>query len=142
MILVQAFRLHVVGAPDRGDAGLLFALADPQVRRALEAIHGDPVHPWTVATLAARAGGSRSGFARRFRARVGEDPMSYVTRWRMLLAADRLAASKEPVSAVARSVGYQADSAFSTAFHRIMGHSPRRYARWLAMSSAAGRPES
>jgi AraC-like DNA-binding protein len=70
---------------------------------------------------------SRSSFAQRFKATVGSSPMDYLTRWRMLLAADRLA--NEPVSVIALSLGYESESAFSTAFKRVMGCSPRRYGR-------------
>lgn len=53
--------------------------------------------------------------------------MDYLTHWRMLLAGDRLANSNEPVSSVALSLGYESESAFSTAFKRVMGCSPRKY---------------
>jgi AraC-like DNA-binding protein len=72
---------------------------------------------------------SRSTFALRFKETVGTSPMEYVTRWRMLLAGDRLMNSSDPVSAVARSLGYESESAFSTAFKRVMGCSPRQYGR-------------
>jgi AraC-like DNA-binding protein len=72
---------------------------------------------------------SRSTFALRFKERVGESPMEYLTRWRMLLAGDRLMNSNDPVSLIARALGYESESAFSTAFKRVMGRSPRQYGR-------------
>ena len=72
---------------------------------------------------------SRSTFALKFKETVGEAPMEYLTRWRMLLAGDRLANSSDPVSVIALSLGYESESAFSTAFKRVMGCSPRQYGR-------------
>lgn len=72
---------------------------------------------------------SRSVFSQKFKLAVGSAPLEYLTRWRMLLAGDLLANSKEPVSAVALSLGYQSESAFSTAFKRTLGCSPRQYSQ-------------
>ncbi len=55
--------------------------------------------------------------------------MEYLTRWRMLLAGDRLANTGDPISVIALSLGYESESAFSTAFKRVMGCSPRQYSR-------------
>ena len=78
---------------------------------------------------------SRSSFAERFKETVGDSPMEYLTRWRMLLAGDRLENSKDSVSVIALSLGYESDSAFSTAFKRVMGCSPRQYARGRAAAA-------
>lgn len=128
MMLVQALRLHLAEGA-RGGIGWFFALADKQMGAAISAIHGDPAHRWTLAELAACAGMSRSKFAVKFKETVGASPMEYLTRWRMLLAGDRLANSGDPISAIALSLGYESESAFSTAFKRVMGCSPRRYGR-------------
>jgi AraC-like DNA-binding protein len=55
--------------------------------------------------------------------------MEYLTRWRMLLAGDKLVNASDPVSVIAVAVGYESESAFSTAFRRVMGCSPRQYSR-------------
>jgi AraC-like DNA-binding protein len=128
MMLVQALRLHLAEGL-RGGVGWLFALADKQMSAAINAMHADPAHRWTLEELAARAGMSRSTFALRFKETVGESPMEYLTRWRMLLAGDKLASAGDPVSVIARSLGYESESAFSTAFKRVMGCSPRQYGR-------------
>jgi len=127
MILIEALRLHMAGL--HGGVGWLFALADRQMGAAISAMHDDPAHGWTLQALAERVGMSRSTFALRFKETVGLSPMDYLTRWRMLLAGDRLANSSDPVSVIALSLGYESESAFSTAFKRVMGCSPRQYGR-------------
>jgi AraC-like DNA-binding protein len=128
MILVQALRLHLAEGL-RGGVGWLFALADKQMSTAITSMHGDPAHRWTIQKLAERAGMSRSIFALKFKQTVGESPMEYLTHWRMLLAVDKLVNSSDPISAIALSLGYESESAFSTAFKRVMGCSPRQYSR-------------
>jgi len=126
MMLVQALRLHLAEGVT-GGVGWLFALADKQIAAAIDAMHGDPAQRWTLQGLATRAGMSRSSFALKFKQTVGSSPMEYLTWWRMRLAADRLANSGDPVSVIALSLGYESESAFSTAFKRVMGCSPRHY---------------
>jgi AraC-like DNA-binding protein/mannose-6-phosphate isomerase-like protein (cupin superfamily) len=128
MMLVQALRLHLAEGSN-GGVGWLFALADPQMRAAIDAMHNDPGEGWTLQKLSQRAGMSRSSFALRFKETVGKAPLDYLTRWRMMLAADKLANSRDPVSVIARSLGYESEAAFSTAFKRVMGRSPRQYGR-------------
>jgi AraC-like DNA-binding protein len=127
-MLIQALRLHLADAASAG-SGWLSALADKHMSIAIVSIHGAPGHPWTLQSLAACVGMSRSVFALRFRETVGATPMEYLTRWRMLLAADRLKNSSEGLSAIAQSLGYESESAFGKAFRRVMGCSPRQYTR-------------
>ena len=126
LMLVEALRLHLVERADSG-TGWLFALADKQVSAAVRAIHADPAHGWTIQTLASHAGMSRSAFAVRFRNKVGAAPMEYLTRWRMLLAGDKLVSSGETVTIISQSLGYESEAAFRTAFKRVMGCSPRQF---------------
>jgi AraC-like DNA-binding protein len=126
MMLVQALRVYLAEGTG-GGVGWLFALADRQMAAAIGLIHGDPAYRWSVQELARRVGMSRSAFALRFKATVGVAPMDYLTRWRMLRAGERLENSADPVSVLAQSLGYESESAFSTAFKRIMGCSPRQY---------------
>ncbi|USI71454.1 AraC family transcriptional regulator [Sphingomonas morindae] len=127
-LLVEALRLHLPAAAAAGRGGWLAALADPPLARALGAIHAEPGRRWTVAALAAIAGLSRSAFAQRFARACGEAPIAYVARWRMLLAAERLAAGA-PIARLARELGYGSESAFGVAFRRICGGSPGRLRR-------------
>jgi AraC-like DNA-binding protein len=128
MMLVQALRL-VLAEEESNGVGWLYALADPQIGGAIGALHSDPAQRWTLETLAQHVGMSRSTLALKFKQTVGASPMEYLTRWRMLLASDRLVHSSQPVSVIAQALGYESDSAFSTAFKRVMGCSPRQYVR-------------
>ncbi len=137
MMLVQALRLHLSDGAS-GSVGWMFALADKQMSAALASMHDDPGHPWTLKKLSERAGMSRSSFALRFKETVGVTPMEYLTRWRMLMAGNRLITSDDPISAIALSLGYESESAFSKAFRRIMVRSPRQYRRGDDSVSPAG----
>jgi len=134
MMLVQALRLHLEGGGS--GVGWMFALTDKQLSLAMNAMHENPAHRWTLQTLAERAGMSRTIFTLRFKKTVGSSPMEYLTRWRMLLAGDRLQHTADAVSEIALSLGYESESAFSKAFKRVMGCSPRQYARGCNPSSA------
>jgi AraC-like DNA-binding protein len=125
-MLILALRSHL-GKGLKAGVGWLFALADKQLIAAITAMHSDPSHRWTLKLLAERASMSRSTFALKFREAVGESPMEYLARWRMMLAGDRLINSRNTVSTIAGSLGYESESAFSAAFRRIMGCSPRQY---------------
>jgi len=127
-MLIQALRLHLADAASAG-SGWLSALADKHMSIAIASMHNDPGYPWTLQSLAERVGMSRSVFALRFRETVGATPMEYLTRWRMLLAAERLKNSSDGLSSIAQSLGYESESAFGKAFRRVMGCSPRKYTR-------------
>jgi AraC-like DNA-binding protein len=128
MMLIQALRLHLSDAAS-ARPGWLSALADKHMSIAIASMHNDPGYPWTLQSLAERVGMSRSVFALHFRETVGSTPMEYLTRWRMLLAADRLKNSSDGLSVIAQSLGYESESAFGKAFRRLMGCSPRQYTR-------------
>ena len=130
-LLIEALRLHLAER-SHDSAGWLFALADRQMRSVIAAMHDDPGRKWTLQELAQVAGMSRSSFAARFRITVGEPAMDYLTRWRMMVAADRLANAGTPISIVAPTVGYESESAFGAAFKRVIGYSPRQFARAMA----------
>jgi AraC-like DNA-binding protein len=128
MMLVQALRVHLAQS-SQDTVGWLYALTDPQLKSAIVSMQANPASPWTVNGLAQHVGMSRSIFALKFKEKVGESPMEYLTRWRMLLAGDRLTASTEPILSIALSLGYESESAFGKAFKRVMGCSPRQYSR-------------
>jgi AraC-like DNA-binding protein len=113
--------------PDAQAPGWYRAYSDPVVGKALGLIHNDPAHPWTVAELAAEAGVSRAALARRFNELVGEPPMTFLTDWRLSLAADLLLEPGATIGSVAYQVGYATPFALSTAFKRVRGISPRQH---------------
>jgi AraC-like DNA-binding protein len=100
---------------------------DRIVQKALGIMHDKPAHPWTLDSLAAEAGTSRSSLARRFQDLVGEPPMTFLKNWRMALAADLLCQPDETVGSVAGKVGYATPFAFSAAFKRVRGLSPHEH---------------
>jgi AraC-like DNA-binding protein len=115
-------------------------LRDPLLGRALGLLHDAPGRRWTVESLAQAAATSRSRLAERFSSVLGEPPMQYLTRWRMLLAARRLRESRASVAAIAEQVGYESTSAFQRVFSRHMGISPARWRRDVAPADAATTP--
>ncbi|MCX0275274.1 AraC family transcriptional regulator [Nocardia zapadnayensis] len=116
--LLDALLLHILRRwlDRRADTGWSAALHDPAVAAALSAIHGSPGHGWTVAELAAHAGVSRAGFARRFTELIGRPPIAYLTWWRMTLAARQLRDTDTPLTLIARDAGYASEFAFAHAF--------------------------
>jgi AraC-like DNA-binding protein len=135
IMLVEVTRRGAIGAAEPRQ-GLLSGLADLRVARALQAIHGDVRRSWTVGELAGVAGASRSAFAARFMRVVGVAPIDYLLSWRMALAKDALRRGEARLSEVAFASGYQSASAFSTAFSRIVGCPPARYASEARAMSA------
>ncbi|GMQ84998.1 MAG: AraC family transcriptional regulator [Acidimicrobiia bacterium] len=105
------------------------AYGDPEVGPALRMLQNDPARPWTVASLANEVGVSRATLARRFTELVGVPPMTYLTEWRMAIAADLLQHKDTTIAAVAQRVGYGSPFALSTAFKRLQGVSPAHYRR-------------
>jgi AraC-like DNA-binding protein len=127
ILFVQALRTHIAGNQCREHG--LRALADPQIGKALSLIHERPAEPWTVESLATAVALSRSGFAARFSALVGEPPLEYLVRWRMTKAAQLLRESELPMNAVAEAIGYQSEASFNRAFKRWGGNAPGAYRR-------------
>lgn len=128
LLLLQVMRDHLSNSPPQID-GWLAALSDPPILAAVAALHDDPARAWTVQDLASTAALSRTSFAVRFRRVVGQTPIDYLMRWRILLAAEKLLHAGQPVAQVAADVGYASESAFTVAFKRTLGCTPRQYAR-------------
>ena len=108
-------------------SGWLRGLADSPIAAALQAIHADPAALWTVERLAAEVHLSRSAFAERFKAIVGEPPMQYVQRWRMQRAAHFMDAGNLPLKTIIAMSGYASEAAFRKAFHQWNGMLPSQY---------------
>jgi AraC-like DNA-binding protein len=120
--------LRVQAEEPSGGPGLR-SLLDPVIAPAVQLIHTAPAEPWSVASLAARCGLSRSAFAARFARAVGETPSAYLAGWRIATAGHLLITTDESVGRIAETVGYASEAAFRLAFVSRAGISPREYRR-------------
>jgi AraC-like DNA-binding protein len=123
VLVIQAIRVWMAGDP-AARKGWLGALQDRQIGRAITLIHREPARPWTVASLAAEVAMSRSAFAARFTALVGEPAMQYVARWRMHVALTLMQEKNARPAELAGRLGYQSEAAFSRSFKRYIGMPP------------------
>jgi AraC-like DNA-binding protein len=126
LLLTAALRTWFT-RPEAASPAWCRSQGDLVVERTLGLIQRDPAHPWTLPMLARRVGASRAALARRFQAVVGQPPMTFLTEWRLALAADLLGEPNATVASVAERVGYATPYAFSTAFKRVRGVSPREH---------------
>ncbi|SDO93440.1 AraC-type DNA-binding protein [Pseudomonas arsenicoxydans] len=123
LLFVEAVSQYVASLPAER-RGWLSGLRDPHIGRALALLHARPTDGWTAEALAQEVGMSRSVFAERFTALVGQPPMQYLTLWRMHVAAQQLREGRGNVAQIGFSVGYESEAAFSRAFKRQFGTSP------------------
>lgn len=123
LLFVEVLRRHVSRLPTDG-RGLLAALNDPIVGRALQLLHGQPGRRWTVQELARAAGASRSVLGERFGELLERAPIEYLMRLRIQLAADRLRNGRDSIPRIAMDVGYDSEAAFARAFKRVTGVTP------------------
>jgi AraC-like DNA-binding protein len=131
VLFVQVLRAWIESLPE-GRGGWMGALRDRQVGAALALVHRAPERDWTNASMAEAVGMSRSRFAARFTALVGEPPLAYVSRWRLETAAGLLQDGALSLAEVAARVGYESEAAFSKAFRRRFGTPPGAYRRRAA----------
>jgi AraC-like DNA-binding protein len=126
LVLVAAVRAWFAQAGAEAPAWWR-AHSDPIVGKALRLLYNNPSQAWRVGSLASAVGVSRAAFARRFTELVGEPPISFLTNWRLALAADLLREPDTTIGSVARTVGYGSPYALSTAFKRVYGMSPHQH---------------
>jgi AraC-like DNA-binding protein len=136
LLFVEAIRRYIAQLPGE-ETGWLAGVRDPEVGGALALLHRSPDKPWTIATLAREVGVSRSVLAERFRHYLGEPPMSYLTRWRLQLAARMLKSSSRGVGDIAAAVGYESEAAFNRAFKRQFTLPPARFRDAARRTAAA-----
>lgn len=127
-LFVDTLRRYLSGLPEQ-TTGWLAAVRDPVVGRSLALLHRRPDHPWTIAELAAEVGASRSALVARFARHLSDSPMSYLTGWRLRMAAQALTSSPKGIGEIAAAVGYESEAAFNRAFKRAFGVPPARYRR-------------
>jgi AraC-like DNA-binding protein len=133
MMFVEVLRRYVDALPPE-QTGWLAGMRDPAVGRVLALLHERPEAPWTLERLAHEAGMSRSTLHERFVHFIGQPPMQYLAQWRMQVASKVLRDTKAKLIEVALGVGYESEAAFSRAFKRAVGVSPRE---WRARPSAS-----
>jgi AraC-like DNA-binding protein len=126
LLFVEAMRQYSVTFTEQG-AGWLKGVTDPQIGRALAAIHQSPASPWTGDSLASEASMSRSAFVERFTALVGMPPIRYLTFWRLQAAKRSMRQGRKTIAQLAAEAGYGSEEAFSRAFKREFGMSPARW---------------
>lgn len=122
-MLIQAIRHYMHDHAEAG-VGWIFALMDRQISVTIKTMHDDPGRDWTLQELAAMVGMSRTAFAQKFKQKVGMTVFDYLTRWRLILASERLKSSNETVLSIATSLGYGTESSFGRAFKKFWGHTP------------------
>lgn len=135
VMFVEVVRRHLRERSSE-ESGWLSAVQDPVIGRALRLLHAEPAFGWNLDRLAERVGASRSVLSERFRRLVGLPPMTYLTHWRMQVAANRMIETRGKIYTIARDVGYDSEAAFSRAFKRIVGTAPKSW-----RESAAGSAE-
>ncbi|MFF1909726.1 AraC family transcriptional regulator [Kitasatospora sp. NPDC058218] len=139
LLFVQVLRTYL-GEAHTFPPGWLRALADEQIAPALRLMHGDPARPWTLAELAWATAMSRTSFADRFRTLAGVPPLTYLYNWRIRLARHDLRKHDTSVAALAATLGYSSESAFSNAFTRDSGMSPLHYRHAVRSGGAQPAP--
>jgi AraC-like DNA-binding protein len=125
-LFVDTLRRHVSGLSEQ-QTGWLAGTRDPIVGKSLALLHSRVAHPWTIADLADKVGISRSALVERFTRYLSEPPMTYLTRWRLQVAARSLEKTSRGVADIAADVGYESEAAFNRAFKREFGQPPGRY---------------
>ncbi|WP_225991273.1 helix-turn-helix transcriptional regulator [Actinomadura montaniterrae] len=125
LLLLEVLRAYLDQAEP--PPGWLRLLTDERLSPALRLMHTEPGKPWRLHELAHAAAMSRTSFAERFRTVAGQPPLTYLHRWRMLLAQRALRDEDVRIGSLASDLGYASESAFSTAFKRELGASPLHY---------------
>jgi AraC-like DNA-binding protein len=125
-LFVDTLRRYVASLPEQ-QTGWLAGTRDPIVGKSLGLLHSRIAHPWTIADLADEVGISRSALVERFTRYLSEPPMTYLTRWRLEMAARSLERTSRGVAEIAADVGYESEAAFNRAFKREFGQPPGRY---------------
>lgn len=127
IIFAQALRTYLTS--DGMTMSVLSGFADPNIARALQAIHADPDHGWSLEELSTLAGMSRTSFVTKFSSCLMMTPFEYLTHWRMQIARQQLEESDATIIKIAESVGYQSEAAFSRVFKKQFQTAPATYRR-------------
>ena len=122
LLFVQILRQQI----DTGELsqGLLAALFDKKIGKAINCIHTQPAKKWTLDSLATECAMGRSSFAARFNELVGMPAMQYLSFWRMQEASRLLQKTQLALIEIAEQSGYDSEASFSKAFKKVTGQTP------------------
>src|SRR4029453_671809 len=124
-LFVDTLRRYVDSLPEQ-HSGWLAGARDPIVGRSLALLHGRVAHPWTIADLAGEVGFCGSALVGRFSRYLSEPPMTYLTRWRLQLAAESLKKTSRGVADIAPDIGYESETAFRRGVKGGCGRPPQK----------------
>ncbi len=141
LFFVKMLRAHLA-SEGAVPVGWLRAVSDDRLVHALRLMHGDPGRDVSLSELAKAAGMSRTRFAVHFKSAAGVAPLTYLTEWRMRIAQRVLREDDTSIFAIAESLGYTSESAFSNAFKRVTGLAPRSYRTAARKTSEPNETES
>lgn len=140
LIFIEVIRRYVESQRPM-QTGWFEALADPVAGAAIQKLHAEPARAWSLEILAREVGSSRTVLVQRFNDTMGVPPMTYLSRWRMQIAAGMLAGGSFRLARIAEEVGYESEAAFSRAFKRSTGTSPSHWRGGDARIRASIRPD-
>ena len=120
VLVIQALR-HWISDDTNSKHGWLFALKDERIGKSLSLIHTRPDWQWSLESLGKEVGMSRTAFASKFTALVGEPMLQYLTKWRMNLAVMRLKDGEKITVELIEQLGYKSESAFRRTFKKVIG---------------------
>ncbi|MEX2500353.1 MAG: AraC family transcriptional regulator [Wenzhouxiangellaceae bacterium] len=139
LIFIEVVRRYVESlAPLR--SGWFQALGDPIAGGAIRRFHAEPARAWNLDDLAREIGTSRTILVERFRKCLKVPPITYLSRWRMQVAAGLIAGGDRSLARIAEEVGYESEASFSRAFKRVTGTAPSQWReqRGRVLSAEAG----
>jgi AraC-like DNA-binding protein len=125
-----ALVLRTATAAPTAHGRLWTAVSDPQINTIILGILARPAGRWSLDQLSTETAMSRATFIRRFRTATGTTFGQFLTRTRLMIAADLLDNTDRNVADIASEVGYQSESAFTRAFRAAIGETPSRFRRF------------
>lgn len=135
IVLIKSLRVLIISGEVNADKCWIHALSDKNIGPVLTSIHDDAGRKWRIEELASIACMSRSAFTTKFRRLTGFSTVEYISKWRFNLAIERVKTKNDRISHVALELGYDSVSAFSSAFKRTMGMSPRDYMKKMSQTA-------
>ena len=124
IVLIELVRINF---GREGQEPFLLALDDKVISKALNYLHDEPGHSWTIELLAERVALSRAAFARKFKQLVGLGMFQYLTELRIQKAKEMLRETTLSVDEIAGRVGYESDLSFIKVFKKHIGKTPRQF---------------